>query len=34
VFIADHIPRMINGAGTAFSIGYMKGLLERVNAEG
>jgi hypothetical protein len=25
---------MINGAGTAFSIGYMKGLLERVNAEG
>jgi mannonate dehydratase len=34
VFIADHIPQMINGAGTAFSIGYMKGLLERVNAEG
>ncbi len=34
VFIADHIPRMVNGAGTAFSIGYMKGLLERVIAEG
>ena len=34
VFIADHIPRMVNGAGTAFSIGYMKALLERVIAEG
>jgi mannonate dehydratase len=32
--IADHIPRMVNNSGTAFSIGYMKGLLERVNAEG
>ena len=34
VFIADHIPRMVNNSGTAFSIGYMKGLLERVIAEG
>lgn len=34
VFIADHIPRMVNNAGTAFSVGYMKGLLERVIAEG
>ena len=34
VFIADHIPRMVNNSGTAFSVGYMKGLLERVNAEG
>jgi hypothetical protein len=25
---------MVNGSGTAFSVGYMKGLLERVNAEG
>ena len=35
VLIADHIPAMVHGkhAGTAFSIGYMKGLLERVNAE-
>lgn len=34
--IADHIPSMVYGSqtGTAFSIGYMKGLLERVNAEG
>ena len=32
VFIADHIPRMVNGAGTAFSIGYMKALLERAYA--
>jgi len=31
VFIADHIPSMVNGSGTAFSIGYMKALLERVN---
>jgi mannonate dehydratase len=34
VFIADHIPRMVYNSGTAFSVGYMKGLLERVNAEG
>ena len=34
VFIADHIPRMVNNSGTAFSVGYMKGLLERVHAEG
>jgi len=35
VLIADHIPTMVHGkhTGTAFSIGYMKGLLERVNAE-
>jgi len=32
VLIADHIPVMVHGkeTGTAFSIGYMKGLLERV----
>ncbi len=34
VFIADHIPKMVNNSGTAFSVGYMKGLLERVIAEG
>lgn len=36
VLIADHIPSMVHGspAGTAFSVGYMKGLLERVVAEG
>lgn len=36
VIIADHIPSMANGpsAGTAFSVGYMKGLVERVIAEG
>ena len=35
VLIADHIPRMANDPrlGTAFSIGYMKALVERVNAE-
>ena len=35
VLIADHIPTMVHGkhTGTAFSIGYMKGLLERVIAE-
>lgn len=35
VVIADHIPRMVGGgrAATAFSIGYMKALLERANAE-
>jgi len=34
VLIADHIPLMANDArvGTAFSIGYMKALLERANA--
>jgi mannonate dehydratase len=33
--IADHIPGMVGGgrAGTAYSIGYMKALLERANAE-
>jgi mannonate dehydratase len=35
VIIADHIPSMVyQQAGTAFSIGYMKGLVERVIAEG
>ncbi|HEC43712.1 MAG TPA: D-mannonate dehydratase [Bacteroides sp.] len=35
VIIADHIPRMVGSkTGTAFTIGYMKGLLERVIAEG
>jgi mannonate dehydratase len=36
VIIADHIPAMVYGpqTGTAFSIGYMKGLVERVIAEG
>jgi mannonate dehydratase len=35
VLIADHIPSMIYPqVGTAFSIGYMKGLVERVVAEG
>jgi mannonate dehydratase len=35
VVIADHIPLMANDrrVGTAFSIGYMKALLERANAE-
>jgi mannonate dehydratase len=35
VLIADHIPQMTNDrrVGAAFSIGYMKALLERVNAE-
>ena len=34
VIIADHIPGMIYPqTGTAFSIGYMKGLVERVVAE-
>ena len=35
VLIADHIPRMGDDSrlGAAFSIGYMKALLERVNAE-
>ena len=35
VLIADHIPLMADDhrVGTAFSIGYMKALLERVNAE-
>ncbi len=36
VIIADHIPSMVYGpyTGTAFSIGYMKALVERVIAEG
>ena len=36
VIIADHIPSMEFGpyTGSAFSIGYMKGLVERVMAEG
>ena len=35
VIIPDHIPMMANDrrVGTAFSIGYMKALVERVNAE-
>jgi mannonate dehydratase len=35
VFIADHIPTMGGNPklGTAYTIGYMKALLERVNAE-
>ena len=35
VAIADHIPTMVGGprVSTAFSIGYMKALLERANAE-
>ena len=35
VMIADHIPQMTDDrrVGTAFSVGYMKALLERVNAE-
>jgi mannonate dehydratase len=35
VFIADHIPTMAGDprVGTAYTIGYMKALLERVNAE-
>ncbi|MBN1247133.1 MAG: mannonate dehydratase [Anaerolineae bacterium] len=35
VAIADHIPLMANDhkVGTAYSIGYMKALLERANAE-
>jgi mannonate dehydratase len=34
VVIPDHIPLMANDrrVGTAFSIGYMKALLERANA--
>lgn len=35
VIIADHIPSMVGTkTGAAFTIGYMKGLLERVIAEG
>lgn len=33
VMIADHIPGMVNNHGTAFSIGYMKALLERADEE-
>jgi mannonate dehydratase len=32
VIIADHIPRMVNGCQTAFTIGYMSQMLERVYA--
>lgn len=32
VLIADHIPRMVNGCETAFTIGYMTQMLERVYA--
>lgn len=35
VLIADHIPSMVGqNSGAAFSVGYMKGLVERVIAEG
>lgn len=35
VVIADHIPSMVGSqTGSAFSIGYLKGLLESVTAEG
>jgi mannonate dehydratase len=35
VFIADHIPTMVGGprVSTAYTIGYMKALLDRANAE-
>jgi len=35
VLIPDHIPLMANDwrIGTAFTIGYMKALVERANAE-
>ncbi len=35
VFIADHIPTMVGGprVSTAYTIGYMKALLQRANAE-
>lgn len=35
VVIADHVPGMIGGgrAATAYSVGYMKALIERANAE-
>jgi len=32
IIIADHIPRMVNGCQTAFTIGYMTQMLERVYA--
>ena len=32
IIIADHIPRMVNGCETAFTIGYMTQMLERVYA--
>jgi len=32
VIIADHIPKMVNGCQTAFTVGYMTQLLERVYA--
>lgn len=34
VIIADHIPKMAKNAGSPFTLGYMKGILERANAEG
>ena len=35
VIIADHIPGMVYpNIGSAYSIGYMRGLVERVIAEG
>jgi mannonate dehydratase len=35
VVIADHVPDMVGGprTATAFSIGYMKALIDRANAE-
>ncbi len=35
VVIADHIPEMIGGqhAGTAYSVGYLRALTERAEAE-
>jgi mannonate dehydratase len=34
--IADHVPQMVGGGrvGTAYSIGYMRALIERAAAEG
>ena len=35
VVIADHVPRMVGGgrAGAAYSVGYMRALIERANGE-
>jgi mannonate dehydratase len=35
IVIADHIPGMVGGgrAGTAYSVAYMRALIERANAE-
>ncbi len=35
VVIADHVPRVVGGgrAGTAYSVGYMRALIERANEE-